>query len=79
MLKKVLLVGPLPLILSACIGSQFVVDDTNNEAPFPDLHHVPERPVFEKRSTETVTKEQMSKIHQEELRENERLRQKHGL
>ncbi len=79
MLKKVFSIVFLPLLLSACVGSQFVVDDTDNRATFPDLHDVPERPVISERPQDMPTKEGLSKTYEESLSENERLRKEHGL
>ncbi len=78
-LNKIVFVGVMPLFLSACIGSTFVVDDADNNAKFPDLHNVPERPVIQERSKEYLTKEQITQTQEDDLSENERLRQEHGL
>ena len=78
MLKKIIFTAVTPLLLSACIGSQFVVDKTNNSATFPDLHDVPERPLIEARSQEALTDDQITQTHQEDLSENQRLRQVYG-
>lgn len=67
------------LILGGCVGSQFVVDDTDNEATFPSLHDVPERPDLPERSSYGDLKEELSSSQQETLKENERLRKKYGL
>ena len=72
--------GVLPLVLSGCIGSKFVVDDADNSAKFPDLHNVPERPVIvERPKEEALTKDQSTQTQQDDLSENERLRHEYGL
>jgi len=65
--------------LAGCVGSQFVVDDTDDKATFPSLHDVPERPDLPDRSHYTDVKNELSSSQQETLDENERLRKKHGL
>ena len=78
-LKKIVFVGVMPLLLSACIGSKFVVDDADNSAKFPDLHDVPERPVIKERAKEALTKDEINQTQEEDLSENERLRKEYGL
>ncbi len=75
------IVSPLILgvTLSGCIGSQFVVDDADDEVTFPSLHDVPERPDLPDRSAYTEVKDSLSLSQQETLDENTRLRKKHGL
>lgn len=75
------LIAPLLLggSLSGCIGSQFVVDDADNQASFPSLHDVPERPDLPDRSDHTQVKSELSSSQQETLDENAQLRKKHGL
>tara|TARA_R110002095_G_scaffold2288_2_gene9528 strand:- start:3492 stop:3695 length:204 start_codon:yes stop_codon:yes gene_type:complete len=67
------------MLLSGCVGSQFVVDETDNEATFPSLHDVPERPDLPDRSTYPALKDDLSSSQQETLDENEKLRKKYGL
>lgn len=65
--------------LAGCIGSQFVVDDADDKAPFPSLHDVPERPDLPDRSNYTDIKNELSSSQRETLDENAKLRKKHGL
>ena len=74
-----LLLVASPMILGGCIGSQFVVDDTDNKAEFPRLHDVPQRPDLPDRSDYTELKNDLSDSQQKILEENERLRKQHGL
>ena len=78
MLKKLTFLLAVPIVLSGCIGSMFV-DDADTDATFPNIHDVPERPTFPKRSQDELSKEEFSKKKDEALTENEALRQKHGL
>lgn len=75
------LLSPLVLgvTLSGCIGSQFVVDDADDEVTFPSLHNVPERPDLPDRSAYTEVKDGLSLSQQETLDENAQLRKEHGL
>ena len=65
--------------LAGCIGSQFVVDDADDQAPFPSLHDVPKRPDLPDRSNYADIKNELSSSQKETLDENARLRKQHGL
>ena len=67
------------LTLSGCIGSSILVEDADTNAPFPDLHDVPERPALPDHAAYTATTESLSKSHHQDLEENKRLRQHFGL
>jgi hypothetical protein len=72
------------LCLSGCIGSQFVVDDADTDAPYPDLHKVPERPDLpdhlDQQGQDLGQVQQSLTVSQKEaLDENMRLRQDNGL
>lgn len=72
--------------LCGCVGSTFLVDDTDHGADFPSLYSVPERPDTEELSRREVKaaehadlKDKLSTSQDATLDENEKLRRDMGL
>tara|TARA_A100000171_G_scaffold53015_1_gene75409 strand:- start:4178 stop:4450 length:273 start_codon:yes stop_codon:yes gene_type:complete len=68
------------LVLTGCIGSDFLYGDDSPKGEFPSLHSVPDRPITLKtQETFDAERQKIEQSHQQALKEAKHLRREAGL